>query len=50
MTIALVILKLIMFTLLIVGPIVIGRQITQAARGRDARVAIAAPVEVEEAA
>ncbi len=50
MTIALLLLKLIMFTILIVGPILIGRQMTQAARGRDARPAIAAPAEVEEAA
>ena len=50
MTIALLILKLIMFTILIVGPVMIGRQITQAARGRDARTVSAAPAEVEEAA
>lgn len=49
MSIALIILKIIMFTILIVGPIVIGRQIAQAAKGRDARTA-SLPIEAEDAA
>ena len=48
MDVALIVLKVIMFSLLLVAPIIIGRQITHAAKGKDARVVVAPPIEAEE--
>lgn len=45
---ALIVLKIIMFSLLLVAPVIIGRQISQAAKGRDARVVVA-PLAAEDA-
>lgn len=39
----LVLLKIIMFALLIIAPIIIGRQLTQAARGRSLAIAPVTP-------
>ena len=50
MDIALIVLKLVMFSILLVAPVLIGRQITQAAKGKDARVVVMPPTEAEEAA
>ena len=49
MDVALIVLKVIMFSLLLVAPIIIGRQITQAAKGKDARPIIVPQPDVEEA-
>lgn len=52
MTIALIILKLIMFSIIVVGPVMIGRHIVQAAKGNQLQPAAAqaAPAETEDAA
>jgi hypothetical protein len=54
MTITLIILKLIMFTIIVVGPVMIGRHIVQAAKGSQLQPAAAqaapAAAETEDAA
>jgi hypothetical protein len=52
MTITLIILKIIMFTIIVVGPVMIGRHIVQAAKGSQLQPAAAqgAAAETEDAA